>query len=46
MSEVTVTAAGNIFKRIWERIAGRYKKLTETIDKLSETINKLDLSIK
>lgn len=46
MSEATVTAAGNIFKRIWERIAGRYKKLTETIDKLSDTINKLDLSIK
>lgn len=44
MSE-TVAAAGNIFKRIWERLAGRYKKLTETIEKLSTTIDKLDLSI-
>ena len=45
MSEATVAAAGNIFKRIWERIAGRYKKLTETIDKLSATIDQLNLSI-
>ena len=44
MSE-TAAAAGNIFKRIWEHIAGRYKKLTETIERLSITIDKLDLSI-
>ena len=41
MSE-TVAAAGNIFKRIWEHLAGRYKKLTETIEKLSTTINELN----
>lgn len=44
MSE-TVAAAGNIFKRIWEHLAGRYKKLTETIEKLSATINELNISI-
>ena len=44
MSE-TVAAAGNIFKRIWEYLAGRYKKLTETIEKLSATINELNISI-
>ena len=45
MSETTVAAAGNIFKKIWERIAGRYKKLTETIDKLSDNISELHTTI-